>query len=98
MRKAVIFILAMALLIGSGMAVAQEKGGAQAPEKPMMGPGMMGPGMMCPCMMMMGHQMSQMSPEDQKKMQEEMRQWMQACPMMKMMGPKQQPQQPPAKK
>lgn len=93
MRKAVIFILAMALLIGSGMAVAQEKGGAQAPEKPMMGQGMM-----CPCMMMMGHQMSQMSPEDQKKMQEEMRQWMQACPMMKMMGPKQQPQQPPAKK
>ncbi len=95
MRKAVIFILAMALLIGSGMAVAQEKGGGQAPQQPMMGPGMMGPGMMCPCMMMMGHQMS---PEDQKKMQEEMRQWMQACPMMKMMGPKQQPQQPPAKK
>ena len=98
MRKAVIFVVTMALLMGIGMAVAQEKGGAQAPPQPMMGPGMMGQGMMCPCMMMMGHQMSQMSPEDQKKMQEEMRQWMQACPMMKMMGPKQQQPQQPQKK
>lgn len=49
----------------------------------------------CPCMMMMGRQMS---PEDQKKMQEQMAQWWQACPMWKTMGPQQPPPAPPKQK
>jgi hypothetical protein len=87
MKRAVVFLLAMALIIGAGVALAQAPSGTQGPQQPMMGPGMM----MCPCMMMMGQK--QMSPEDMKKMQEQMMQWMQACPMMKMMGPQQQPPQ-----
>ncbi|MEW6657292.1 MAG: hypothetical protein AB1424_01400 [Thermodesulfobacteriota bacterium] len=67
MRKATFLILAMAVLIGSGLALAQQKTPGQAqehekhhppqqatqPQQPGMGPGMMGgQGMMCPCMMM----------------------------------------------
>jgi hypothetical protein len=36
----------------------------------------------------------QMTPEESKKMQEHMSQWMQSCPMMKMMQQQQQPAQP----
>lgn len=46
MRKATVLFLTMAVLIGSGLAAAQEKGAGQAPaQPPAMGPGMMGQGM-----------------------------------------------------
>ncbi len=91
MKQALALILAVVLLVGSGVAMAQQAPAQPQPQQPQMGPMMM-----CPCMMMMSQK--QMTPEEMAKMQEQMRQWMQTCPMMKMTGPQQQPAQPQPKK
>jgi len=69
MKNATALIVVMALLIGSSLAVAQEKGGGQAPAQPMMGQGMM-----CPCMMMpqMVQNMQKMMPMMEQIVKEKM--------------------------
>ncbi len=85
MKLTLLLILTVALIAGTGVALAQQAPAAPPAQQPQMGPMMM-----CPCMMMM---QKQMTPEQMKQMQG----WWQACPMWQM-TPQQQPAQPQPKK
>jgi hypothetical protein len=68
MKKTVALLMVLAMLSSVGLVMAQEKGGGQTPQQPMVGPGMMGQGMMMP------PQIMQEMHQTMQKMQEMMAQ------------------------
>lgn len=65
MEKTSALILTLALFIGSGLAVAQEKDGGQTPAPPAMGPGLLGQGMLQMCQNLMQQMGSMMGTPQQ---------------------------------